>query len=93
MSWEPLIYSRLVRSTGDDLDWRLTPEEGGESYGAEPLTSGSEAVSEQRVSEVNCGSPHYGAAETNTTSVHEDAGSIPGLAQWGGYPALLWLQL
>ena len=27
-------------------------------------------------------SSHCGAAETNLTSTHEDAGSIPSLAQW-----------
>ena len=28
------------------------------------------------------GSSHLGSAETNLTSIHEDAGSITGLPQW-----------
>ena len=34
-------------------------------------------------------SSHRGAVEMNPTGIHEDAGLIPGLAQWVRNPALL----
>lgn len=38
-SWERLIYSHLVRSTGDLLDLQILSEGGAQPYGTEPLTS------------------------------------------------------
>ena len=35
------------------------------------------------------GSSHCGSAVVNPTSIREDAGLIPGLAQWDKDPALL----
>ena len=41
----------------------------------------------------NWGSSHCGSAVTNPTSVHEDMGLIPGLAQWIKYPTLPWAEV
>ena len=34
------------------------------------------------VKKIRVGTSHHGSAEMNLTCIHEDKGSIPGLAQW-----------
>ena len=56
-------------------------------YAAEAALEMAKRQQQQQKKIPDAGSSHCGSAETNLTSFHEDAGLIPGLAQWIKDPA------
>ena len=44
----------------------------------------------QWVKNPTAGSSCFGSVVMNLTSIHQNTGAIPGLAQWGKDPALPW---
>ena len=60
------------------------------------ITSNAKGLSinqkaESQIEFTNPGVPVVAQWLTNPTNIHEDTGSIPGLAQWVKDPALPWL--
>ena len=53
--------------------------------------NGKKKKKKKKTKETHYWSSHCGSVETNLTSIREDTGLIPGLAQWVKDPMLLWL--
>ena len=48
----------------------------------QPISTRKDAQHQQLSEKWKSGSSHYGSAVMNLTSIHDDTGSIPGLARW-----------
>ena len=66
---------------GKDVSWVLEDEENlDREVGGRNISLGEKGKGQDL--KIQSGSSHHGSVVTNLTSIHEDASSIHGLAQW-----------